>query len=92
MRLITIEERAEEALATWKGEPWIAIWLREIAAGTLERTADLRPWQLLCMRCDECQEEDRPVVIELGEPRGIESNTAQLCLPCLQKAVALTQP
>lgn len=39
-------------------------------------------------KCDECQREGLPLLIEVGEDRGYESATARLCPDCLHRAVA----
>lgn len=46
------------------------------------------------MRCDECKE-DTTWIIQLGEMSGYESNTANICRACFDKAITLvnsTQP
>lgn len=42
-------------------------------------------------RCHECGIEDVDAVVEIGQPLDYESATAEICLPCLRKAVALLE-
>ena len=41
--------------------------------------------------CHECKGDDLPAVVQLGEEPDCESNTAQVCLDCLRRAVALLE-
>jgi hypothetical protein len=41
--------------------------------------------------CHECGREDVDAVVQVGQQPDYESSTADICLPCLRKAVALIE-
>lgn len=41
------------------------------------------------IRCDECGADGLERAVELGEEPDYENNTARVCVPCLQAAVAM---
>lgn len=43
------------------------------------------------MTCDECGNDNPPVVVQLGQEPDYESRTANVCLECLRKAVTAAE-
>lgn len=101
MKIITKQGLASGAAERWKGHYQSQIWFNEssdkreihkalVALGENPLPCDVdkvignNSWTYLS--CDECSKEVE-VVVQLGEEPNYESATAQICFPCLKKAV-----
>ncbi len=101
MHLITRQSQASTAAARWsrqyksrEGPGQIGIGARLADLGptpdpdSVDRIVGNTSWTCV-PKCDECGTRGLSAVVQLGEPPDCESSTANICGPCLKKALAI---
>jgi hypothetical protein len=97
MKVTTRATLARDAVARAKAQPgngyeW-AVKLRALSDDATPDQVDAavghggQTW----MRCHECGTDKASMVVTVGEPPDYESSTADLCAPCIRKAVAMVE-
>lgn len=95
MRLITKKIKAHEAITEWRqtydacGEPYetttkalLALKPEEVTAETVDKITGNDSWTRIV--CDVCNQ-DVSSVTEFGPVRDMFTQTAHVCLPCLER-------
>jgi len=99
MNVITRESRAAEAASMWKDQCHIRITAgdksrhdiydllkKATSADEVDEIVGNKSWtRVTCNECDR----DVNVAVQLGEEPDYESNTATICLECLQDALSM---